>query len=106
MEAYAIGLCNGWSIENLKNSDKDIKLDKVKFELPFAQYEFYEDKLNWIYDPFKIKDEHIEACENIEAFKKTASFKVLLLKSEWINVDEFQGTFIDALKYIQKKFNH
>ena len=112
MEKYAINISNSWSIENLKNIDKDTTLDKIKIELPFGQYEFYEGEINWLLDPLPLYDFNIDTCREIEVFNKKASFRVLLLKSDsstkedkWKEVDSFEGSFVEALEYIQQEFN-
>ena len=104
MERYNINLCNGWAIENVKYIDKDIKVEKNKLEVPFGEIEIFQNEIVWIFEPFPVKNEWIELCSKIEIFNKRVVFVVNLLKDEWEKIDEFEGTFIDALKYIQKVF--
>ncbi len=71
--------------------------------MPFGQYEFYNNEIVWIFEPCPVRNEWIETCSKIEIFNKKVLFKVKLLKDEWEDIEEFEGTFIDALKYIQKE---
>lgn len=108
MEKYNICFSNTWAIENQANIDKDVTLDEVEkgWEHPFGQCEISNGKINWILDFMKPSDKIIESLKNIGAFNEVASFTVIQLEKEWKEIDEFEGSLIDALKYIQKKFNY
>ncbi|MGE4517306.1 MAG: hypothetical protein AB7D96_10645 [Arcobacteraceae bacterium] len=73
--------------------------------MPFGESEFYNGWINWIYEPFPVEDEWIEFCENLEVFSQKAHFTVMQLNKNWEKIDEFEGTFIDALNYIKEEFN-
>lgn len=73
--------------------------------MPFGQVEFYQGKINWILDVLPLYEDSIAACRGIEAFYERVSFDVMELKEKWEKIDEFEGTFIDALEYIKENFN-
>jgi hypothetical protein len=80
-------------------------LESIDFESPFGQFEVSEGQINWILDHNKPSDDVIKMCNKIEIFAHEVKFDVyLLVKSEWKKKYSFEGTFIDALIYIQKEF--
>jgi len=62
-------------------------------------------KINWILDFVAPTDETIKECEKHKAFSEKASFVVMKLGEKWEKVDSFDGSFIDALKYIKEHFD-
>lgn len=103
---YFINLSNGWSIENKDNIDKEVKLINLEHDVPFGQFECGTNGINWIYDAFAPSDEDIQHCKAIDPFLKNALFLVHKIKDEgWVKVDEFEGTFIDALTYIKNNYD-
>lgn len=108
MEKYTINLSNGWSIEAGTNQKDDAILSQEDDTIlkEFGQEERVNGVITWIYDPFIPRDEIIELCEKDKAYLQKVSFKVMQLKGDdWKEIEEFEGTFIDALKYIQKVYH-
>jgi len=106
MQKYHICFANTWAIENQANVDKDVMFDEVakEWEHPFGQCEVSNGDINWILDYMQPSDETIQSLKQIKPFTKKASFEVFRLEDEWKDIDSFEGTFIDALKYIQREF--
>lgn len=105
MEKYNIYFGNCWSIENQRTINRKVKLDKKYYELPFGQYEYYQGKINWLFDPFIPTSKSIQECSNYKAFKRRATFYIFERKEDkWISIDSFKSDFIGALKYIQRAF--
>lgn len=107
MEQFTISIGNGFSIENKANVNKDVKSINHAHISPFADFELVSGEINWIYNPFPINDDDLELIKEIELLNKEVSFDVfLLVKGEWKKEKSFDGTFVDALEYIQKAFTY
>ena len=67
-----------------------------------------DNKLAYIHDAFKIRDEDLEEAKKIDKFNEICEFYVndsdFLKNTPQREKADFVGTFIDALKYIQKCF--
>ena len=111
MEKYILEVrkSRDWFIEFKKYIDKDIKIDKavdIEIDLPFGQSEFYKGDIRWLMD-HRIDDEMIDMVKDLKVFQKKAIFEPHIADEKvqkWETKEEFQGTFIDALKYIKEVF--
>ncbi|MCR4942186.1 MAG: hypothetical protein K5978_05305 [Campylobacter sp.] len=103
MEKYYLNLSNAWAIQKTNDEVGEF----IDYDLPFGQFELKNGHIVWIMDPFEVQDETIEKCQKLDFFHETVDFVVQIHDDEvkgLKEVDSFQGTFIDALKYIKTHF--